>query len=149
MSEQAFVITSYEPQYAEQTVSMWRDSKEKAIGQKEKHSIDSHIYFLVNILPKQFEIYLAFIEDKVVGMIAFNSEEINQLYIHVEYRGYGIGRTLLQKAKEHSSGRLTLRTFEVNKNAQRFYEKNGFTVIGKGHANEENLPDLEYEWLAE
>jgi len=128
---------------------MWRDSKEKAIGQKEKHSLDSHIYFLDHILPKQFEIYLAFIEDKVVGMIAFNSKEINQLYIHVEYQGYGIGRALLQKAKERSGGRLTLRTFEINTNAQRFYEKNGFTVVGKGYANEENLPDLEYVWLGE
>ncbi len=44
--------------------------------------------------------------------------------------------------------RLTLYTFEVNENAQRFYEKHGFKVIGKGHENEENLPDIQYEWIS-
>ncbi len=147
MSNPVFVITSYEPKYAEQTVSMWRESKERAIGQKEKHSFESHLYFLNHILPEQYEIEIALIEDKVIGMIAYSSVEINQLYIHVAYQGYGIGRALLDKAKVKSSGKLTLRTFEINKKAQQFYEKNGFNMIGKGFVNEESLPDIEYEWL--
>lgn len=79
-------------------------------------------------------------------MIAYNDREINQLYIHINYQGIGIGRTLLNKAKAQSSGKLTLYTFEVNKKAQLFYEKNGFKIVGKGHENEENLPDIQYEW---
>ena len=42
--------------------------------------------------------------------------------------------------------RLTLSTFEVNEKARRFYERNGFEVIGGGCENEENLPDIQYEW---
>ena len=133
--------------YAEQTVEMWRDSKERAIGQKEIHSFENHIHFLNHILPEQYQIDLALIDDKVVGMIAYNEREISQLYINIDYQGMGIGQTLLDKVKEQSSGRLTLYTFEVNERAQRFYEKNGFNRIGRGHENEENLPDIHYEWI--
>ena len=38
--------------------------------------------------------------------------------------------------------------FEVNENARRFYEKNGFKIKSKGHENEENLPDILYEWIS-
>jgi ribosomal protein S18 acetylase RimI-like enzyme len=134
--------------YAEQTVKMWRDSKERAICQKEIHSFENHLDFLNNILPEQYQIDLALIDDKVVGMIAYNEREISQLYIHIDYQGTGIGQALLDKVKEQSSGRLTLYTFEVNKNAQRFYVKNGFEIIGRGYENEENLPDIKYEWVS-
>lgn len=35
----------------------------------------------------------------------------------------------------------------MNKQAQAFYEKHGFQIIGRGHENEEGLPDLLYEWI--
>ncbi|MEH7246853.1 GNAT family N-acetyltransferase [Neobacillus niacini] len=141
-------ITSYSSKYAEQTVNMWRDSKEQAIGQKEIHVFENHVYFLNHILPEQFQIDLALIDEEVVGMIAYNDREISQLYIHIEYQGISIGRTLLDKAKAQSSGKLTLYTFEVNEKAQRFYEKHGFEIISRGHENEENLPDIQYEWIS-
>jgi len=147
VNQQQFIITPYNPTYAEQTVVMWRDSKQQAIGQKEMHSIESHVYFLNHILLEQFQVDVALIDDKVVGMVAFNEKEISKLYIHIDYQGLGLGQILLDKVKEQSGGRLTLYTFEVNKNAQRFYEKNGFKIIGRGHENEENLPDILYEWI--
>ena len=142
------IIIPYRPEYAEQTVSMWRDSKEQAICQKEIHSFEEHVYFLNQIVPKHFHIDIALINQQVVGMIAYNDEEINQLYIHVDYQGFGIGQSFLDIAKSHSSGKLTVTTFELNKNAQRFYEKHGFQIVGRGHENEEGLPDIQYEWYA-
>ncbi|PFG03472.1 GNAT family N-acetyltransferase [Bacillus sp. es.034] len=139
-------IIPFDLKYAKETVAMWRESKERAIGQKEKHSVESHLYFLTNILPRQYQVDLALINGKVAGMAAYNETEISQLYLHVDYQGLGIGQMLLDKAKAKSSGCLTLYTFEVNENARRFYEKNGFVVIGRGHENEENLPDIQYEW---
>jgi ribosomal protein S18 acetylase RimI-like enzyme len=141
-----FKIVQFHPKYVSETVNMWRESKEQAICQKEIHTFEDHIYFLEKILPKQFHINIAVIKEKVVGMIAYNKTEISQLYIHVDYQGIGIGEALLDTAKKHSSGRLTLYTFEINKNAQRFYEKHGFIVTGRGKENEENLPDILYEW---
>ncbi len=140
------IIIHYQPKYALETVKMWRESKERAIGQKEVHDLDSHLYFLNHLLTKQFQVELALVGEKVAGMIAYNEREVNQLYIHVDYQGKGIGRALLDKAKAHSCGRLVLSTFEVNEQARRFYERNGFTIIGRGNENEENLPDIQYEW---
>ncbi|MEK4246425.1 GNAT family N-acetyltransferase [Psychrobacillus sp. FSL K6-2684] len=148
MKQHKIRITPYNSKYAEQTVEMWRDSKEQAIGQKEIHDFENHVYFLNNILPERFQIELALIDEEVVGMIAYNDREINQLYIHLEYQGFGIGRTLLDKAKAQSSGKLILYTFEVNEKAQRFYENNEFEIISRGHENEENLPDIQYEWVS-
>ncbi len=146
MSLKKFLITNYLPKYAKQTVKMWRDSKEQAIGQPEGHSFENHLYFLNHILSKQYQIDIVLIDDKVVGMIAYNKREISQLYIHVDYQGIGIGQALINKVKEQSNGSLSLSTFEVNTNAQKFYEKNGFEIISRGHENEENLPDIQYEW---
>ncbi|WP_226537444.1 GNAT family N-acetyltransferase [Fictibacillus halophilus] len=148
MNQNKIIIIPYDSKYAEQTVEMWRESKYKAIGQKEVHSFESHIYFLNHILHKEYQVDIALWGEKVVGIIAYNESEISQLYIHNDYQGKSIGKSLLRKAKEQSSGRLILYTFEINKKAQRFYEKNGFKIIGRGHENEENLADIQYEWVA-
>lgn len=144
----AIEIQPYHPSYAEETVAMWRSSKEKAIGQKEVHSFEDHVHFLNQVLSKDYQIYLAFQDGHLAGLVVFNSVELNQLYVANEYQGQGIGEGLLAVAKRHSSGSMFLYTFEVNKNAQNFYKKHGFVEVGRGYENEENLPDIKYEWKA-
>jgi ribosomal protein S18 acetylase RimI-like enzyme len=147
MKHNNFIVIKFNPEYAEDTVRMWRESKERAIGHKDMHPFEDHLFFLNNILGKENEIYIALDNNKVIGIIAFNENEINQLYIHVDYQGMGLGRMLLDLAKTNSNGKLTLYTFEVNKKAQKFYESNGFKIIGRGYENEENLDDIKYEWV--
>jgi len=142
-------IIKYHKNYSDETVLMWRDSKEKAIGQKEIHSISDQKNYLDNKLSKDSDVYIAIEENKVVGMIAFNNTEILQLYIHIAHQGKGIGKKLLDLAKSKSPGKLTLYTFDVNKRAQLFYEGNGFKIIGRYYENEENLDDIKYEWIKE
>lgn len=144
-------IQKYSEEYAVDTVLMWRDSKEKAIGQPEEHDFESHLYFLKNILSKGHEIFLT-IEtstDKPIGILAVQVYEksLDQLYIHVDFQNKGIGTMLLNKAKQLSPKSLKLFTFEVNKNAQQFYEKHDFKIIGRGIAEQEQLPDIEYKWI--
>lgn len=44
------------------------------------------------------------IDENVVGMIAYNKSEISQLYIHIDYQGFGIGQILLDKQKSNQVG---------------------------------------------
>lgn len=141
-------IISYDEKYAEETVRMWRDSKEKALGHKDIHDFADHLNFLKTVLIKENQVFLAIDKDadKSVGIMAIDGDHLNQLYIHTDYQGKGIGTRLLNVAKNLSNGILRLYTFEVNKKAQKFYEKHGFEIIGRGFENEENLPDILYEW---
>lgn len=140
-------VVPYNRNYAEQTVEMWRNSKESAIGQKEMHSFENHVDYLHHILNDRYIVELAVLDQQVVGMIAYSDGEISQLYVHVNFQGQGIGVMLLERAKEQSNGKLTLYTFDINKNAQKFYEKNRFRIIGRNHDNEEGLADILYEWI--
>lgn len=101
---------------------------------------------MTHLSPKDYEVYLALENGRVAGIVAFNSVELSQLYVANDQQVKGIGEALLNLAKEHSGGNLFLYTFQINKKAQRFYEKHGFIEIGRGYENEENLPDIKYEW---
>ena len=84
----------------------------------------------------------------IVGTMALAPGELDQLYVRPDRLGEGIGRRLLDIAKDESPAGLTLYTFQVNDRARRFYERNGFVAdwFGDGSANEERQPDVRYVW---
>jgi GNAT superfamily N-acetyltransferase len=85
---------------------------------------------------------------EVVAMMAVEPGELDQLYVRPDRLGDGIGRRLLEVAREQSPDGLSLYTFQVNARARRFYERNGFVAdwFGDGSANEEGQPDIRYVW---
>lgn len=93
----------------------------------------------------------------IVGCMVLDGNEIEQLYVHVDYQREGIGSKLLMAAKTESPEYLELFTFNRNNQAQAFYKKHGFTDIGRGHAslkgnpwakNKEQLADIRFRWEA-
>jgi GNAT superfamily N-acetyltransferase len=84
----------------------------------------------------------------IVAMMAVKPGELDQLYVRPDRLGEGMGRRLLDVARERSPNGLTLYTFQVNARARRFYERNGFVAdwFGDGSANEERQPDVRYVW---
>jgi GNAT superfamily N-acetyltransferase len=85
---------------------------------------------------------------RIVGMVTVEDGGIDQLYVVPDRLGEGIGRRLLDLAKERQPAGLSLYTFQVNDRARRFYERNGFVAewFGDGGANEEGQPDVRYAW---
>lgn len=69
------------------------------------------------------------------GITATRPIELSRLYSHQKYLGKGVGQTLMDEsfrlAREHDRDVMWLGVWEFNPRAQRFYEKNGFTVCGK------------------
>lgn len=59
--------------------------------------------------------------------------EIDELFIQSEFRGHGLGRSILEFVETHArklgATLLTLETELKNENAQAFYGKHGFTKL--------------------
>ena len=86
-------------------------------------------------------------QSKLVGIIAFRQDWIDQLYVLPDAQGHGVGSDLLQVAQDAFPS-LNLWTFQRNLRARRFYEANGFVAVREtnGAANEEKEPDVLYRW---
>jgi GNAT superfamily N-acetyltransferase len=84
----------------------------------------------------------------VVGMLVVAPGHLEQLYVAPDRLGGGIGRQLVELARDRSPTGLSLWTFQVNERARRFYERNGFVAVefGDGTTNEEGQPDVRYAW---
>ena len=68
------------------------------------------------------------------GITATRPIELNRLYSHQEYLGKGVGQNLMdacfERAINDGHDVMWLGVWEYNPRAQRFYEKNGFRVVG-------------------
>ncbi|NEC87035.1 GNAT family N-acetyltransferase [Streptomyces sp. SID12501] len=86
--------------------------------------------------------------DGIVGVMVLAGPKVSQLYLLPGWRGRGIGDLFIALAKERSPDGLTLWAFQVNKPAQRFYERHGFVAAEHtdGSGNEEREPDVRYVW---
>jgi len=87
-----------------------------------------------------------FDNQQLIGIIAFREGWVDQLYVVLpSSQRRGIGTALLAIAQGQFPS-LSLWTFQRNKAARRFYEKQGFTLAKEtdGSANEEKEPDALY-----
>jgi putative acetyltransferase len=96
---------------------------------------------------KSCEVWGAERQSKLVGIIAFRQDWIDQLYVLPDAQGHGVGSDLLEVA-QGAFPLLNLWTFQRNLRARRFYEANGFVVVREtdGADNEEKEPDVLYRW---
>lgn len=87
-------------------------------------------------------------EGRPVGFSAVDGDWLQQLYVHPDHQHAGIGRALLDDAKEARPGGLRLHVFTRNTRARRLYEAAGFLLVeqGDGSTNEEHEPDCTYAW---
>jgi len=106
--------------------------------------------WIADTLMLQCRVWVARSEQRIVGFLALNNDELEQLYVLPGQYRCGVGSTLLDVAKAESAGRLCLFTFQKNERARAFYESQGFRVVdwNDGSRNEEFEPDMQYEWRA-
>ena len=112
------------------------------------HADDDVRAWVRDVLVAEAETWVAADAGGVVGLLTVAPGWVEQLYVRPDRLGRGIGRRLLDHAKERSPEGLRLYTFQVNERARRFYERNGFVAewFGDGSANEEGQPDVRYVW---
>lgn len=112
------------------------------------HSDDEVRDWVRHVLVPGGGVWVAQADDLVVGMLALADGWIEQLYVDPEWQRRGIGTLLLSLAKRQAPTGLQLRTFQVNRAAQCFYERHSFQVVERtdGSENEEHEPDARYVW---
>ena len=88
--------------------------------------------------------------ERVVGyMTMTQGGMVPALYLAPEARGQGIGKALIDRAKAASLGIVSLTVFEPNRDAIRFYEREGFVELPEARkVEEEGVPILLMRWSA-
>lgn len=112
------------------------------------HTDDEVRGWIRDRLIPDYETWVADDDGAVVALMALMPGHLEQLYVASDRLRDGIGRRLVDLAKERSPTGLSLWTFQVNDRARRFYERNGFLAVEltDGSGNQERQPDIRYEW---
>jgi putative acetyltransferase len=107
---------------------------------------EDQAFFRDHLFPAN-DVWVAEEKGEVVGYAARGDGWLNQLYVHPDHQGEGIGDALLAEAMTGVDA-LQLWAFQQNTRARRFYEKRGFVLVEltDGAGNEEKTPDARYAW---
>ena len=105
------------------------------LEQIETELADGKNIFLIAELDGDAAGYSKIIIDNIEpGVTAEKPVELSRLYAHQKHLGQGVGQTLMdacfERAKAEDRDVMWLGVWEYNPRAQRFYEKNGFRVVG-------------------
>ncbi|WP_175886977.1 GNAT family N-acetyltransferase [Burkholderia contaminans] len=106
--------------------------------------------WVANMLVPSGNVTVAVNDSRIVGMaahvVAHGVAWLDQLYVHPEFKRQGNGSALLESVKSQTVGKLQLYTFQMNRDAAAFYERQGFVAIAysDGSRNEERCPDVLY-----
>lgn len=97
---------------------------------------DKRSIFLIGEIDEKAAGYAKLVIDNIEpGITAQKPVELSRLYSHQEYIGKGVGQNLMdacfERARVENRDVMWLGVWEYNPRAQRFYEKNGFRVVGK------------------
>ena len=96
---------------------------------------DEKSIFLLAEIDGELAGYSKLILDNIEpGITAERPVELSRLYSQQKFLGKGVGQTLMdacfERARADGRDVMWLGVWEFNPRAQRFYEKNGFRVIG-------------------
>ena len=110
------------------------------------HDFISRDYWVDNfdivkgILPDA-EIYVYEIDDKIKAFLGIDNGYIAGIFVSDEMQSKGIGKQLLEKAKELYS-ELSLTVYQKNIKAINFYQREQFII--KQEQIDENMGEIEY-----
>jgi len=147
---QDFSIRKYKNEDFDAVTILWRISREMSMPEFQRTKghffYEDQWYFQEKIL-KENKVWVVEDDGYPVAFLAMKDEFIDHLYVHPDFWRRGIGRLLLQFARERQPDHIWLYTMQVNKIARTFYEKNGFVAEKFGVSPApESEPDVEYHW---
>jgi putative acetyltransferase len=146
----SFLIRDYRSEDFDAVTILWRVSREKSLPEFQRAKgyffYQDQDYFRDHLL-KQNQVFVVESDGKPVAFMAMRDDFIDHLYVHPDHQKRGVGRALLDLARQRSPEHVWLYTLQINTGARAFYEKNGFVAEKFGVSPPpENEPDVEYHW---
>ena len=94
------------------------------------------------------EFWVAEVDGVVAGYARLTPTWLDDLYVHPDYAGQGLGTALLDLAKAQRPDGFCLWVFEMNIPARGFYARHGLVDLERtdGSGNEEKTPDIRLAW---
>lgn len=153
MLPNTFFIREYRPEDFDGVTILWRIANEKSLPELVRRGghffYEDRNFFRDHILTEN-QVWVVEQAGRPVAFMAMKEDFIDHLYVDPDYQRHGIGKALLEFARQLSPEHLWLYTLQVNVNARAFYEKNGFIAEKFGMSPPpENEPDVQYHWRKE
>ena len=145
-----FTIRDYRSEDFDAVTILWRVAREKSLPEFQRAKghffYEDRDYFRDHIL-KQNRVVVVEGEGRVIAFLAMRDAFIDHLYVDPEFQNRGVGKAMLDHARQLSPEHLWLYTLQINMDARAFYERNGFTAEKFGISPPpESEPDVEYHW---
>ncbi|HWI43928.1 MAG TPA: GNAT family N-acetyltransferase [Nocardioides sp.] len=94
------------------------------------------------------EVWVAESGGEIAGFLTLTPTWIDDLFVHPDRQGEGIGTALVELAQALRPAGLGLHVFETNTPARDLYRRLGFVEVNRsdGSENEERAPDVRMDW---
>ena len=102
-------------------------------------------YDAVKEMLPQAEVYVYENDNKIQGFVGLNDEYIEGIFVSDEMQSRGIGKLLLDFAKEKRM-KLHLNVYQKNIRAINFYQREDFEIRGEGLDEATGEKDYEMIW---
>jgi len=95
-----------------------------------------------------YDVWVAEHGGEPAGYARWTATWLDDLYVHPEHQGHGVGTALFELVASTRPGGFCLWVFESNTPARAFYRRHGCLELERtdGSANEERAPDIRVAW---
>ena len=129
------MIRRYEAKDLNELLDTWYAASQLAHPFLDEAFLTQERHDIATVYLPQTETWVYEQDGVVIGFIALIGNEVGAIFVDPKFHGQGIGRSLMDKAKELRE-ELTLDVFKDNPIGRKFYEKYGFRQVGE-HVHEE------------
>ena len=94
---------------------------------------------------KDADIYVYEENQKIIAFVGLIDQYVAGIFVSNSKQSKGIGKSLLQHIKA-SSQTLSLKVYQKNEGALRFYQREGFKIVSEGLDEDNNEKDFLMTW---
>ncbi|GJM12630.1 MAG: acetyltransferase [Pseudohongiella sp.] len=124
------VIRQYDAKDLDGVMSSWESASKIAHPFLSEEFLDTERYNIPNVYIPNTDVWVAEVDDEVVGFIALIGNEVGAIFLDPSFQGGGIGRALMDKARQ-IHGTLEVEVFKENAIGRKFYDRYGFEHLAE------------------